>query len=259
MTDRGLESALTALGRAVEYPPEPAVAAAVRARIEAGAPARVPWPERVWLKLRRPAFAAAAAVVIAAGAVLVTPPAREAVADWLGFDDVRVTFDEPPVPPAGEDLFLGTPVSLSEARSRVDFDVRVPAELGAPDEVYYSPIVSNGQVSLVYRERSALPASVGTDVGALVTQFEASFLRNDFYEKFVRPSTNVVETTVNGVPALWIDQPHSLIYRGADGVVANEDSRLSGPSLVWEEDGMLLRLESRLDLDRAIEVAESLE
>ena len=91
-----------------------------------------------------------------------------------------------------------------------------------------------------------------------MTQFEANFLDQQFYEKFVRSSTTVQEVLVAGVRGLWINQPHALIFRGADGSIDNEDSRLSGPSLVWEKDGILFRLESSLSLTRAVAAAESL-
>jgi hypothetical protein len=266
--DAALETALRSLAQSIDYPPQSNLAAAVRERIEArpslrrGPLGRASW----WLRnvvasLREPAFAATVIVVLVSLVLMISPAARVAVADWLGFDDVRVTFDEPPVspaPPVGGDLRLGRRVTLGEARSLVDFEVLVPEALGAPDEVYYNKFVSDGQVSLVYRESDDLPSAQGTSVGAIVTQFEADFLDQEFYQKFPQRSATVQEVTVAGVRAVWIDQPHALIFRSADGVVDSEDSRLSGPSLIWEKDGIVYRLESRLPLNRAITAAESL-
>jgi hypothetical protein len=261
-----MENALRSLARAIDYPETPDLAPAVRARIEArptatraGLLQRAEMGfRRAALALRQPAFAATAIVVIASVFLMMSPAARIAVADWLGFDDVRVSFDDPPVRPVGGELRLGRHVTLSEARSAVSFDVLVPEELGAPDEVYYNSFVSEGQVTLVYRARDDLPRARGTRVGAIVTQFEANFLDQQFYEKFVRSSTTVQEVPVAGVRGLWINQPHALIFRGADGSIDNEDSRLSVPSLVWEKDGILFRLESSLSLQRAVAAAESL-
>lgn len=266
--DLALENALRSLAPAIDYPPERDIAAAVRERIEArpalrpgpgGGAAR--WLRHVAVSLREPAFAATVVVVLGSLILMISPGARIAVADWLGFDDVRVTFDEPPVrpePPVGNQLRLGDALTLAEARSLVDFEVLVPAELGAPDEVYYNRFVSDGEISLVYRERDDLPEAPGTSVGAIVTQFEADFLDQEFYEKFPQRTATVQEVEVAGVRGVWIDQPHAIIFRGSDGDVDSEDSRLSGPSLIWEKDGIVYRFESRLALNQAIVVAESL-
>jgi hypothetical protein len=263
-----LERELRSLALAIEYPPQRDLTGDVMHRIEAEPMYRRGLAERsaelfrnVVQSLREPAFAATAVVVLASVFLVISPAARDAVADWLGFDDVRVTFGEPPVrptPPVGGHLDLGDAVTLTEARRLVDFDVLVPSELGAPDEVYYEEFVSAGQISLVYRERDDLPPAPRTRVGAIVTQFEADFLDNDFYEKFVEGPTTVQEVTVSGVRGLWIDRRHAIIYRGADGREGIEESRLSGPSLIWEKDGIVYRLESNLPLDRAVIVAESL-
>ena len=266
--DVALENVLRSLARQIDYPAERDLVVAVRDRIEAGPAvrrgpaARLAW----WLRnaavaLREPAFAATMVVVLVSVALILSPAARVAVADWLGFDDVRVTFDEPPVrptPAVGDDLRLGDPVSLAEARSRVGFEVMVPSELGAPDEVYFDEFVSDGQISLVYRERDDLPRAPDSLVGAIVTQFEADFLDQEFYEKFLGASATVQEVTVSGVRGVWIDQAHAIIFRDADGRQDVEESRLSGPSLIWEKDGIVYRLESNLPVGRALIVAESL-
>ena len=266
--DLVLENELRSLALAIDYPEERDLAGAVRARIEARPAVRPGFATRAawWLRnvaraLREPALAATMVVVVASLFLMVSPSARVAVADWLGFDDVRVTFDEPPVrpePPVGNQLRLGAEVTLAEARTLVDFEVLVPAELGAPDEIYHSRFVSDGQISLVYRERDDLPMAPGSSVGAIVTQFEADFLDQQFYEKFPPRTATVQEVEVAGVRGVWIDRPHAIIFRGADGNVDAEDSRLSGPSLIWEKDGIVYRLESNLPLDRAVVVAESL-
>ena len=270
MTERrlDLENELRSLAPAIDYPPERDLAITVRGRIEAGpvlrrGPTARPsrWLGNVALSLRRPAFAATMIVVLASLVLMLSPSARVAVADWLGFDDVRVTFDEPPVrptPPVGNELRLGDSVTLAQARSLVGFEVPVPSELGAPDEIYYNEFVSDGQISLVYRERDDLPRAPGTRVGAIITQFEANFLDQEFYEKFLPGSATVREVTVSGVRGVWIDQAHAIIFRDAEGRQDVEESRLSGPSLIWEKDGIVYRIESRLPLDRAVTVAESL-
>jgi hypothetical protein len=56
---------------------------------------------------------------------------------------------------------------------------------------------------------------------------------------------------------LWIEgQPHTVLYRDSDGQVREERSRLAANTLLWEQSGLTLRLESSLSKDEAIRIAE---
>ena len=88
MSERdGMEASLVELGRRIDYPPEVDLAARVRARVEAPRP---PFVRRLYLQLARPAALATAAVVIACMFLMSSPSARDAVADLLGIDGVRI-------------------------------------------------------------------------------------------------------------------------------------------------------------------------
>ena len=67
--------------------------------------------------------------------------------------------------------------------------------------------------------------------------------------------TVLVETDVNGHPALWLEGPYPLEVRGGDLVWMRI---VDGRSLVWESDGITYRLESRLTLDENLRIAESI-
>jgi hypothetical protein len=253
-----LEHALHDLGAFIEYPPEPALAPAVRARIEgdaATAPQTIsPW-SALLSALRRPAFAAVAALVAVSVMFIAWPAGRIAVANWLGLQDIRITYEEPPEG-IGNELSLGEQATLFEAQARVDFDILVPADLGTPDSVFLSP-VAGGMVNLVYGTDDDLPAAPGTDVGVIVTQFRSS-LDEEFFFKYVPQSANVEEVPVRAEQGYWIDEPHQLTYVDPGGGFGQVENRLSGPSLVWEETGVVFRVESALSRQDAVAIAESL-
>ena len=268
-----LERSLTELGAGIAWPAESDMSAPVRARIEGRAPrrARVPFADRSGraraLALRsgraRPAIAYAAIVLaLVATATLVTfPGVRSAVADFLGLGGVRIERGGPLPSPAGE-LNLGERVSLTEASERVDFDVVVPDALGEPDAVYLDPAVSGGQVALAYEAGSGLPTAPGTDLGALVTQFAGSRADEDVLKKVTTndPGTAVVPVIIDGIQGLWISgEPHTIAYLEADGEVRTDTVRLAGNVLLWEREGVTLRLESRLSRSEAVVVAESVD
>jgi hypothetical protein len=250
-----LERALRELGARIEYPRGADLTAQVRARIAAP---RV--GARRWLRLQiaRPAFLATTAVVVACAFLILSPGARVAVADLLGIGGVRITIEDD-LPAAGADLSLGPRVSLDAARARVDFDVLVPERLGSPDEVYYLEEVADGGVALVYRIRDGLPPAVeGSRAGAVITEFRAR-LQPDVYKKVVAGATDIESVFVEGEPGFWIEgDPHVIDYVGPGGERGHLSSRLVGNTLLWNEDGLTIRIESSLSLERSLDIASSL-
>jgi hypothetical protein len=113
-----LELALTRIGRELDYPDTPELVAPVRQRL---AEARRP------ISWRRPLVIALAALVVAVAAVMAVPQARSAILDWLGIGSVTVRYvDELPKLERTGDLGLGEEMSLSEARERASFPIKVP-------------------------------------------------------------------------------------------------------------------------------------
>jgi hypothetical protein len=269
--DEDLERALRELGRSARFPEERDLAGPVGARLRAEGPSRLgvvrmPVRLRPARTLRRAAVLAAALLVLAAGV---------AVAGRLGLPGVRVIFSKTPptiaptltptptqgspTPSApGSALGLGERVSLGGARGSVSFPVRVPAAgLGAPDEVYRSFDVLGGRVSLVYAARQGFPEA--TDgVGLLVTEFRGQAER-DLLVKVAGPGTRVQHVRVHGYPGLWISgAPHEIYYLGPGGEIERDTVRLSGNVLVWQEGGVILRLEGASSLTKALRVADSM-
>jgi len=196
------------------------------------------------------------------------PEARNAIADRLGLQGAQFRWvDEAPTPepsPVGAPLRLGSPVSLEQAQAAVDFPVRVPAAAGfdAPQEIYLLDQVQGAMVSFVYPAGPGLPASDEIGVGALLTQFRGEADRG-MIEKGLPDdgvqATHLKAISISGEPGFWISgAPHGffMVCYGA-GDCRQERYRLSGNVLLWEQDGVTLRLESALSLEDALAIAES--
>lgn len=266
-TDSEMEQRLRRLAGRLDYPPTPDLVGVIQARIGAG---RARWWQR-----RRPmprlALAAAAAILTAVAVVLALPAGRDAVAERLGLKGVSVTYQdqqtatpqprvvEPTVTagPIGQGLGLGEVVALGDAPGRVSFPILLPSieQLGLPDAEYVGATPPGGRVSLVYRARDGLPLTAETGVGLVLTEFRGEF--TPFIQKVIGQGTRIEQVTVNGRTGLWIEgQPHTILFRDSTGQIREERSRLAGNTLLWEQDGLTLRLESSLTKDEALRIAE---
>jgi hypothetical protein len=137
--------------------------------------------------------------------------------------------------------------------------VRVPslAGLGAPDAVYRSFDVPGGRVSLVYTGRPGFPESAD-GVGLLVTEFRGRAER-DLLVKTAGPGTRIRHLQVHGYPGVWITgAPHEIFYVGPNGDIEQDTVHLSGNALLWQEGGVILRVEGPKTLDQALTIADSM-
>jgi hypothetical protein len=239
-----LERELRAL--AVDWPPTPDVAAAIVARLDE--------PRPRW---RRRVAAAAAALVVAAGAAMAVEPARSAVLDWLGFGSVRIERREPRIVP-GARLDLGVPVTLAATRDAVGFPVAVPALMGAPDAVYLDADATGGpRVSLAYAPGPGR-APIAPGVGVLVTQLLGR--TSPAIVKAVGPGTTLQRLRVGDDRAIFLSgDPHGVVFAPRPGdLVFEEERRAADVLLVDRADGVLVRIEGRLDRAAAVRIAQSL-
>jgi hypothetical protein len=273
MSDRELERALRDLGTHLAYPATPPLAEQVLARLEAaperpGAPA-APRPRRLPVRPRwqRLAVGGLAAALLAAAVLVLSPGTREAVADLLGLRGIRIQIGgpRPTTPPTteaggvGASLGLGSRTTLEGARAAVKFPVRVPTVAGfdRPDAVYVDPDnPADGRVDFIYRARPGLPASPFTEAGLLITQFRAS-VDVDFMKKLSR-ADEVRFLSVNGEPAFWLSQPHELLYVDRLGSPGQEQRRLAGSTLIWQQGDVTFRLEGQVSQAEALRIAESM-
>jgi hypothetical protein len=259
-TEAELERALVDLGARVAYPPTPRLAESVRTRLLADTRPVRPTAWGPIHGLRRALSLALLALALLAGAVLaLSPGTRTAMAQWLRLHGI-VLFYAPSVrvpAPTGTHLGLGRRLTLAAAQAHVPYHILKPGirSLGAPDEVYVRRLVAGDQVALVYRARRGLPRAKATGVGLLLAEVPGS---SPVAGKFVEPGTRVYVVTVNGLQGYWITgKPHLFGYIDDKGVFRMETARLAGNVLLWERDGLVLRLESALPEAAALRIAAS--
>ncbi len=268
-----LDRSLTDLASRLVYPPAPDLTRRVRLQIAGSAV-----PHRRWngsWSLTRPwsgrmvvgaTLLLLLSIAIAMAATL--PQIRSAVADRLGLPGIHIVLvrdrAEPPSTPAGQELLLGTPVSLQVAGATAPFPLRVPTgpDLAMPDAVYRSAGPTE-MVSFVYDARDTLPAAPGSSVGALLTQFQGkpdrALIEKGLMVGGADPHVALTMLTVNGQPGYWIEGAHTFfMYRDVDGEYRQEMYRLARNALLWQQDGVTYRLEADISRDRAVRIAESM-
>lgn len=234
-----LEGALRDLGTRLDVPAAPDVTAAVLSRLDEKQNAR-------WRPVHRVVAAAVAALVALATAMVVSPAVRAAVYDLLRIGGVEIHENHPPpsTPSVDQPLPGERDVSLAEARRLADFPLRLPEELGEPVNVR---VIDGGRV---------VSMAFGSPHGEVrVDQFDGGL--SPMFSKFTS-GADVRHVTVSGLPAVWLDRPHVVIYDDPDGTLREESARLAGSTLIWEQDGVTYRVEGQLTETQAIGIAESM-
>jgi hypothetical protein len=253
LDDRPLGEALADLGQWLALPPTPPLAAAVATSIR-NAPAARGWS--FGRPLRRGLVLGLAAALLLAGL---------AAAIGLALGGLRITFGGPmPGSPLPDEVVieraLGEAVPLDEVAGRLGFEPLAPTllELGAPDKSLVRTPPIGGALALVWGERPGFAADPRSGVGVVLTEFRAD-IGPELFEKMVNSGVQVQSVTVNGQPGYWIEGgDHFFFYRDANGELVQETLRLVGSTLVWEQDGLTLRIEGAPSLADAVRIAESL-
>jgi hypothetical protein len=242
-----LELALVELGRSLEFPPTPDLAARVRERIAAEPAPRRPL---TLFPARRALVVALAILAVSVGALMAVPGTRAAILEFFGLRGVTIERVEtlPTVPKQTALDDLGARVSLDEARELADFDVVVPERLGDPDEIYFSDFPPGGMVSFVYGSAA--------EPRALFTQFRATV--EDAFFKKVAAGTDIEDIRIGGEFGFYLSgNPHVFGYLDEDGQFREETVRLVGNVLLWERGELTLRLEGDISKTEALRIARS--
>lgn len=224
----------------------------------------VAWPAtpRLWPRVRprlRRASRWGPIVLLVTASIALAGGTQTVVAGYRAFHGATIERVErlpSPLPPppgdAGTRYGLGQrSATIADAARAAGFTPLQPAALGAPDAV-----CSGGQpavVALVYRPRAGLPPVEGDpNVGAVVMETRAS-VDGDSFGKLAGPGTTVQEVTVNGGTGFWITgAPHGFVIYRPDGA---DRFRVSGDVLIWNQDGLVVRVESHLDRAAALRAA----
>jgi hypothetical protein len=217
-----LERELVALAAHVELPPERDLWPGVSARLGAA-------PRRPWLRIAAVAVAALAAAI---GIAFAVPPARSAILRFLGLEGVTIIRVEKLPPAASRVAVVGQPTTLDGAARRLGFRALLP-DIGAPEAVYLDP--TDQAVLLLYGKPVRL-------------RLEET--RLGVFGKIITIQQQVDRVTVNGNPGVWFSGTHVV-----DDFFSQP--RLAGSALIWERDGLTLRLEGRFTKAEALRIARS--
>jgi hypothetical protein len=235
-----LEGELERLGRAVAYPSTPALAATVTRRLEAASrPAAAPTSRR-W-GLAGLAVAAALALALALG---VWAPGREVVADF--FERLRIFQTEESPTGLPRDI-VGTPVSLTEAQGRLGF---TPREATCPKGVELKrtllQVFPGFRAVVLFYEHEVEP-------GFALFQTQGSLGKGLPFDAEAEPVAGL------GNQAYWLEGLRIVEYYDEQGQTIVESRRATDANtLVWDEGGLLFRVEGDLTLELALCVARSL-
>ena len=259
MSPLDLDRELRALAADPPFPPTPDLEGAVRARISARSARRAGRRARRWLCSalrcagRSPPRPPPPLLLVFAALMAASPGVRSAVLEVLGIEGARIERREPSprARAAGARLDLGRPTTLAAARARAPFDVVVPADPGPPDAVWFDRAApGGGQVAFVWE-----PGSSGGRP-LLLTQIAA--LPEPVIGKAAGPGTDIEELVIGGEPGFWLTgDPHEFAFLSPDGQFRTDTLRLVGDALVWNRDGVLLRLEGAPSKARALQIARS--
>ena len=188
----------------------------------------------------------AAALLAALIAILAaTPSARSKILEWLGLKEVRIERREPAVPPQRRSapLDLGRRVPLTALPWRP----LLPrgGGLGAPRAAYVDDRVPRGAITLRWP-------------GLLLTEIKGR--EGPYIEKAAGRGTRIERLRVGPDRGYWLaGDPHEVAYLDANGTIRVDTVRLAGNTLLWERDGVLLRLEGAPSKAAALRIARSSE
>jgi len=149
-------------------------------------------------------------------------------------------------------------ITLREARVRAGADrpLLLPETpvAGRPDEVYDAKMSYGSALGFVYRARPGLPPVGNTGIGIVLTEtpgdLGATYLRD------IPGNRTLEEVEVGGDPGYWIRE--ARLDPLTSGLTASgRTGRPQAGVLLWNRDGLALRLESNLTREEAMRIAES--
>jgi hypothetical protein len=219
-----LERALLALD--VEFPPEPNLLPAVRARME----------RRRW---QRPLVFAIALAVVAFGIAMAVPDARSAILRFFHIGSVSIERVET-LPAAQQRPLtagLGAPMSRAAAESEAGFSMRLPKGV-RPTQYYVRP----GLIATMLRVD-------GKPV--LLVEFQGDQV--SLTKKFAASETNVQPAQI-GEFGLWLTGGRHVMRWGDSAL----ETRLAGNVLLWLQDVRTYRLEGELSKEKMLELAREI-
>ena len=274
MKDMDFEAQLRSIASGMDYPPTPDIAGSVATRL------RGPGPRLMNRTFARSLVVAMVVLV----SLLLIPPVRAAVLDFIQIGIVRIFRTEPaPAPeptqipstmvpltgtPAATQSVLepltATPAStqsdlillleqisgettLAYAQQVAEYPILLPTyplEWGEPDRVYIQD--AEGLMTILVWMDPQQPDQV---------EMSLHFIPEGSWAVDKYSPIAIDETSVNGQGAVWAVGPYLLRLQNGDLEI---ERLVDGHVLIWEAGGVTYRLETDASMEEAVRIAESL-
>jgi hypothetical protein len=174
----------------------------------------------------------------------VTPPQQEFPSTVMPITATPAMTSQPLIPILEQ---LAGEVTLAEAQQTVSYPILLPSyppDLGAPARVFVQE--AEGDMTILIWIDPQKPDQILMSLHIIPPGSWA-------VEK-MNPAL-IQETTVNGQRAIWAEGPYPLRFSNGN---LDFVRLIDGHVLIWTEGGVTYRLETELDLEEAIKIAESL-
>ena len=262
------EKQLSSIARGFDYPRTPDVAEAVMTRLPSK---RIEDRGQGRFISRRLAWSLIVILVLFSSLMLI-PPARAAILEFIQIGIVRIFQSEPaPVIPPQQEFpstmvpMTATPaetseplipileqmageLTLEEAHQTLNYSILLPsypADLGYPDRVFVQD--ADGDMTILVWVNPQEPDQVLMSLHMIPPGSWAVDKMNP---------ARIEETTVNGQRAVWAVGPYPVAFSNGDRDFVR---LIDGHVLIWTDGTITYRLETALELEAAIRIAESLE
>ena len=256
------EKQLLSLSKGLDYPRTPDITGSVMSRLR-GAP-------RPHFISRRLVWSLTIILILFSSLMLI-PPARAAIIEFIQIGVVRIFRTEPtPLAPPHQEIpsimlpMTATPVptsqplipllenmagemTLEEAQKAVNYPILLPSyptDLGKPNRIFVQD--AEGKMTILVWIDPQQPDQVLMSLHIIPPTSWA-------IDKF--DPALVEDTTVNGQSAIWAVGPYPLRLRSGD---VQYMRLIEGHVLIWKDGDLTYRLETDLSLEEAVKIAESL-
>lgn|SRR5574341_1033137 len=257
------EKRLISIAIGLDYPRTPDIARSVTARLRPATRSRFISRRLAW---------SLTIILILFSSLMLIPPARAAIIEFIQIGVVRIFRAEPtPLsPPNQQNPATTIPVTatpgataqplipmlenlagemtLEEAAQTVGYPILLPSyppDLGRPDRIFVQE--ADGKMMILVWLDPQQPDQVLMSLHLLPA--------GSWAIKKVEPRL-IQETIVNGQRAVWAVGPYPLRLSNGDLEITR---LINGHVLIWEEENITYRLETDMPLEEAIKIAESLQ
>jgi hypothetical protein len=254
---------LLSISKGLDYPRTPDIAGSVMTRLRGATRPRFISRRLVW---------SLTVILILFSSLMLIPPARAAIIEFIQIGVVRIFRAEPtPLAPPNQEIpstvvpVTATPVptsqplipilenlagemTLDEAQKAVNYPILLPSyppDVGKPDRIFVQD--ADGKMTVLVWLDPQHPDQILMSLHFLPA--------GSWAIKKIEP-THIQETTVNSQRAIWAIGPYPLRLSNGD---LDFVRLIDGHVLIWEQGDITYRLETDLSLEEAVKIAESLQ